>query len=32
METTLQVSDYMFHKEENQEITKIDWRIDSYKI
>ena len=31
-ETTLHINDYKFHIPENEEITKIDWRIDSYKI
>ena len=28
METTLHVNDYRFRKQENEEITIIDWRID----
>ena len=32
METTLHVNDYKFHKPGNEEITKIDWRIDLHNI
>ena len=32
METTLHVNDYSFINQENEEITKTDWKIDSYKI
>ena len=32
MATTLHVNDYKFINQENEEITKINWRIDSYKI
>ena len=32
METTLYVNEFKFHKPENEEITKIDWKIDSYEI
>ena len=32
METILHVTDCKFNKPRNEEITKTDWRIDSYKI
>ena len=33
METTHHLNDYIsFINQENEEKTKIDWRIDSYKI
>ena len=33
MGTTLHINDYIsFMNQENEEITKNDWRIDSFKI
>ena len=33
MGTTLHINDYIsFMNQENEEITKTDWRIDSFKI
>ena len=32
METTLHINDYKFRKPGKWRITKIDWRIDFYKI
>ena len=32
METTLHMTEFKFHKLENEEITIIYWKIDSYNI
>ena len=31
METTLHVNELKFHKPGNEEVTKVDWKINKYK-